>query len=90
MVGTEGPAGIAWTATVSTNDGAPWLAATPARGIAPARLVIEADVAGLAAGTYPATVTIAERGSTAPTLSIPVELVVVPASGADAPATRSP
>jgi len=90
MVGSEGPAGIAWTATVSTNDGAPWLAATPARGIAPARLVIEADVAGLAAGTYPATVTIAERGATAPTLSIPVELVVVPASGGDLPTPRSP
>jgi hypothetical protein len=88
-LGTEGPPGIAWTATVSIEGGAHWLAVTPAAGLAPGQLAIEASTEGLAAGTYPATVTIAERGVRASALSIPVELVVAPASPGEA-AGRSP
>jgi pectate lyase len=89
-IGTEGPPGIAWTATVSIADGPRWLAVTPAAGLAPGQLVIEASVEGLASGTYPATVTIAERGVHAAALSIPVELVVGPASPGEGAGGRGP
>ncbi len=87
-VSAEGADGLAWTATVSTGDGGAWLAATPASGNTPGQIVIEARPSGLAPGTYPATISIAAHGSTAP-LSIPVELVVATPSG-DAAPTRSP
>ena len=81
-ISTEGAEGVAWTATVATKDGGTWLAATPATGTTPGQLVIEANLAGLAPGTYPATVTLAAPGSAAPAASIPVELVVAPAPAA--------
>jgi hypothetical protein len=81
----EGAEAVAWTATVSTGDGGPWLTATPAAGTTPGRLVVEADVSGLAAGTYPATVSVTAPGASAAPLTIPVELVVAPA-----PATATP
>jgi pectate lyase len=80
-ISTEGPQAVAWTATVSTKDGGKWLTATPASGTTPGELAIEATLAGLAAGTYPATVTLAPPHATAPALSIPIELVVAPDSG---------
>jgi hypothetical protein len=88
-ISTDGAEGVAWTATVATKDGGTWLAATPAKGTTPGQVVLEANVTGLAPGTYPASVTLASPGAPTPALSIPVELVVAPAPG-DAGATRAP
>ena len=63
---------------------------TPATGQAPGQLTIEVNAEGLSPGTYPATVTVAERGASTPTLSIPVELVVAPASAGEGATPRSP
>jgi Viral BACON domain len=87
-VSAEGADAVAWTATISTGSGGHWLAATPVSGNTPGQIVIEANPANLAPGTYPATVSIAAQGSATP-LSIPVELVVAVPPGEGAP-TRPP
>jgi hypothetical protein len=88
-VSANGVEGVAWTATVAAKGGGTWLAATPTAGTTPGQLVVEVTVGGLAPGTYPATLTLASPGAPTPALSIPVELVVAPASG-DAGASRAP
>jgi outer membrane protein assembly factor BamB len=65
------------TYTTSTPAGAPWLAASPASGTAPATVTVSPHVSALAAGTYDANVTItAGAGATGSPKTIAVHLVV--------------
>jgi uncharacterized protein (TIGR03437 family) len=71
---TSSGTNTALTIAASTKDGAAWLSAAPATGTAPASITIQVSPAGLAAGNYSGTVTVAS--SSAATLSIPVTLTV--------------
>ncbi len=63
--------GVAWQATTSQ----PWIKLGATSGTAPSSLGIGVDPAGLAAGTYTGTVTLASVG-TSDSLPIPVQLTV--------------
>ena len=65
----------------SASDDAPWLTVTPGSGSAPQTLNVQASTAGLAQGTYNATVTVTSAGTAGSPASIPVTLTV----GAPAP-----
>lgn len=75
------------TFTTTTPGNAAWLAASPASGTAPATVSVTPHIAGLAAGTYDATVTITgAAGTTNSPQAIAVHLVVsdpTPPSTAD-------
>lgn len=71
-----GSTGAALGFTASAN--ASWLMVTPASGQTPATLTVSANAAGLAAGTYTGTVTIAPGQSVAVTLTVAPTTPVVP------------
>jgi hypothetical protein len=64
------------TLSFTASDDAPWLAVTPASGSAPQDLSVAADIAGLAPGTYSATVTVTAPGAQASPTTMPVTLTV--------------
>ena len=77
------------TLSFTDTDDAAWLTVTPASGSAPATLSAAVNVAGLAQGTYTATVRVESTGTDGSPKLIPVTLTV----GAPAPApvlTTSP
>ena len=57
-VANDGGGSLAFTA----SDDAPWLSVTPGSGSAPQTLTVTANTAGLTAGTYTGTVTVAAPG----------------------------
>jgi hypothetical protein len=61
-------------AAFSVTDDAPWLSVSPVSGTTPRQLSVAVNAAGLAAGTYGATVTIASPGVSS--LALPVTLQV--------------
>ena len=71
---TAGSASTAWAASVSS--GAPWLTISASTTITPGVLTVSANPAGLAEGTYNATVTLSAPGATNSPISIPVTLAV--------------
>jgi hypothetical protein len=71
---TAGGASTAWAASVSS--GAPWLTISASTIITPGVLTVSANPAGLAEGTYNATVTLSAPGATNSPISIPVTLAV--------------
>jgi hypothetical protein len=71
---TAGGASTAWAASVSS--GAPWLTISASTTITPGVLTVSAKPAGLAEGTYNATVTLSAPGATNSPISIPVTLAV--------------
>ena len=73
-VANDGGGSLAFTA----SDDAPWLSVSPGSGTAPQALTVTASTAGLAAGTYQATVTVAAPGVTGAPATIPVTLTVAP------------
>jgi hypothetical protein len=56
------PGGPGYPFTVSSS--VPWASVTPATGVAPQRLSVKVDPAGLAPGTYTGTITISAEGTT--------------------------
>ena len=68
------------TLTFSASDNAAWLSVHPPAGTAPATLTVSANIQGLAAGTYNATITVSATGATNSPVSVPVTLSVVPAA----------
>ncbi|HET8756444.1 MAG TPA: LamG-like jellyroll fold domain-containing protein [Solirubrobacteraceae bacterium] len=60
----------------TVGDDAPWLAVTPADGSAPATLSVAPSVAGLAVGTYTATVTVTADGVAGSPKTVDVTLEV--------------
>jgi outer membrane protein assembly factor BamB len=65
------------TFTTSTPGSAPWLAASPASGTAPATVTVAPHITGLTAGTYDADVTVtAGAGATGSPKTIAVHLVI--------------
>ncbi len=71
-VANDGGGSLAFTA----SDDAPWLSVTPGSGSAPQTLTVTANTAGLTAGTYTGTVTVAAPGVTGAPAAIPVTLTV--------------
>jgi hypothetical protein len=71
---TAGGASTAWGASVSSS--APWLTISASTTITPGVLTVSANPAGLAEGTYNATVTLSAPGATNSPISIPVTLAV--------------
>jgi hypothetical protein len=67
-------------ATYSVSDDAPWLIVSPASGTTPGSLTVVANAAGLAPGTYRATITVTAPGYSSDTL--PVSLTVIGPAGA--------
>ena len=78
---------LAWTATSSAASNANWLSVSPASGTAPSTLSVSVSLAGLSAGTYTGSVSIAASGASNTPASIGVTLTVTaaPASLAVAP-----
>lgn len=70
-VGSTGSA-LNWTA----SDNAPWLSFAPASGTTPAAATVSVNLAGLAAGTLNAVITLSASGS--PAVTVPVSLQVDP------------
>jgi hypothetical protein len=70
-------AAIAFTAA----SNAQWLTASPAAGTTPSTLLVQANPAGLAAGTYQGVVVVTSLGAANSPYSIPVTFTVVPATG---------
>jgi hypothetical protein len=71
-------AALAFTAAAS---GGTWLSATPASGTTPGTVSVAVNPAGLAAGTYSGTVTIASAGAMGSPQTIAVTLVVAAGTG---------
>jgi uncharacterized protein (TIGR03437 family) len=79
QVQNTGTGAMGWSAAVATTSGGSWLTVSPATGVAPSLLTLTPTSAGLAAGTYKATVTITALASANATNSpqtLPVTLVV--------------
>lgn len=74
-VANTGGGSLSFTA----SDDASWLSVTPASGSAPRDLGVSVDTAGLAAGSYSATVTVTSAGTTGSPKQIPVTLTVAAA-----------
>ena len=53
------------TLSFTASDDAPWLSVSPGSGSAPATLTAAVNIAGLAAGTYNATITVDRRRASA-------------------------
>jgi hypothetical protein len=64
------------TLSFSVADDAPWLSVSPGSGTAPQDLTVSASTAGLAAGTYTATVTVTASGAQGSPATVPVTLTV--------------
>jgi hypothetical protein len=84
---TAGSAATAWAASVSS--GAPWLTISASTIITPGVLTVSANPAGLAEGTYNATITLSAPGATNSPISIPVILAVKTAVLSVAPTNLS-
>jgi hypothetical protein len=70
------------TATVQYANGAGWLSTQVSGSAAPYTLAVTPSVAGLAAGTYAATISVASAGATNSPRTVDVSLVLVPPLGA--------
>jgi uncharacterized protein (TIGR03437 family) len=70
--GRGGPA-INWQADVSTDNGQEWLAVSPGAGVAPTRLQVSADPAGLGAGVHHGMIRLVSGSQRA---DVPVSLLV--------------
>jgi Viral BACON domain len=79
--------GLAFSAVATTTDGALWLSATPASGTTPSALQVTANPAGLAAGTYTGTVSVAAAAAGNSPQSIAVSLTVTNSALTVSPAT---
>ena len=86
QIAAQGPPGVGtlaifpFTATATTSAGGNWLSVTPSTGNVPGTVSVSVNPAGLAAGSYKGTVTIAtgnQNGATA--AAIPVTLVITAA-----------
>jgi PKD repeat protein/glucose/arabinose dehydrogenase len=88
-VSNAGSGALSFAAT----DDAPWLSVTPGSGSAPQDLSVTASTAGLAPGTYNATVTVTAPGADDSPATVPVTLTVAdqppPPALAVAPASLS-
>ncbi len=81
-------AGLVWTARALQP--ATWLAIAETSGTAPAMLHLSLVTAGLAVGTYLDTISLTGDGAPLAPTMLPVELDVVPASGAQLAVTTEP
>lgn len=80
--------GTAFTAAAVAGTGGSWLQVSPLTATAPAQLTLSASTAGLAAGTYAATVQITTAGGTATTVDVTIAITpAAPAVTAISPAT---
>lgn len=64
------------TLTWSATDDGTWLTIAPTSGTAPSTVTLSVNTAGLAAGTYNATITVSATGATNSPVSVPVTLTV--------------
>jgi uncharacterized protein (TIGR03437 family) len=71
-----------WTATAAVTSGAGWLSLSPSSGTAPSTLTVSVAPAGLAAGTYTGTISVAAAGASNTPASIGVTLIVSQAPAA--------
>ncbi|MGH7229356.1 MAG: BACON domain-containing protein [Nitrospiraceae bacterium] len=71
---------LSWT----VSDNAAWLSRSPASGTAPGNTTVSVNTAGLAAGTYNATITVTATGATNTPQSVPVTLTVTAPVGQSA------
>ncbi len=62
------------------SEAAPWLSVSPASGSAPATVTVTPSIAGLAAGTYTAPITVTAAGASGSPKTIDVTLTVQPAT----------
>jgi glucose/arabinose dehydrogenase len=69
------------TLSFTATDDAAWLSVAPSGGSAPASVAATVNVAGLAAGSYSANVTITAAGASGSPQVIPVTLTVAPPGG---------
>ena len=76
------------TLSFTASTDAPWLSVSPGSGTAPAELTVSADIAGLAPGTYNATVTVSAAGATGSPKPDPGDADRRPAAGAGRGAVR--
>ena len=67
---------LAWTATSSAASNANWLSVSPASGTAPSTLSVSVSPAGLSAGTYTGSISIAAAGASNTPAAVSVTLVV--------------
>jgi len=70
---------LSFTATAATSGGGVWLTASPSSGMTPGTVSVSIIPAGLAAGTYSGTITIAAAGATNSPQTVSVVLAVAPA-----------
>lgn len=87
LVGSQAPAAqtlnlsssgasLNFTVTTGTTGGGQWLSVTPAAGSTPAALSVSVNPAGIQAGTYNGTITIASPGAANSPRTVAVALVV--------------
>jgi Viral BACON domain len=79
--------GAATTWGISTSAGAPWLATSVSTTLTPGVITVSANPAGLAEGTYNATITLSAPGATNSPITIPVTLAVKTAVMSVSPTT---
>jgi len=77
-----------WTASITYGSGSGWLTLQPASGINNTTMQFFANPAGLAAGTYTATITVDGGSATAPQM-FPVSFVVAAGANKPTPAIQS-
>jgi hypothetical protein len=82
-----GGAFTAWTFSVSTTSGGPWLNAAASGTLMPATLTVSANPAGLAEGVYNGSITVYAPGATGAPVTIPVTFGVKTAILSVTPAT---
>jgi uncharacterized protein (TIGR03437 family) len=75
-VSTTASAPIAFSAAATVQIGTQWLAVTPTSGSTPSTLTVTVNPAGLVAGTYNGTISIASAGAANSPLQIPVTMQI--------------
>jgi hypothetical protein len=79
--------GAATTWAISTSAGAPWLTTSVSTTFTPGVIIVSANPAGLAEGTYNATITLSAPGAANSPIAIPVTLAVKTAVMSISPTT---
>jgi hypothetical protein len=79
--------GAATTWAISTSPGAPWLTTSVSTTLTPGVITLSANSAGLAEGTYNATITLSVPGAANSPIAIPVTLAVKTAVMSISPTT---
>jgi hypothetical protein len=81
MVTASGGSAVAFSVSVATTSGGPWLVALPTTATTPATIAVSPGLVGLTAGTYQGTATFSSSAVSNSPVMLPVTLTVTPGGG---------